>query len=161
LPVKRFRIGLRDHEIPQTVRISRGYPRWRCQQTGGAKGEKMAVQDVRVVSVPVSDQDRAKQFYVQKLGFELTRDDDSVPGLRWVQVTPRVGGTSLTLVTWFESMPPGSLQGLVLGSDDLQRDYDELVARGVEFDRPLEQRPWGSEAVIRDPDGNRLVLQQA
>ncbi len=47
----------------------------------------MALQDVRVVSVPVSDQDRAKEFYVEKLGFELTRDDDSVPGIRWVQVS--------------------------------------------------------------------------
>ncbi|HEX9362172.1 MAG TPA: glyoxalase superfamily protein [Candidatus Dormibacteraeota bacterium] len=121
----------------------------------------MAVQDVRVVSVPVSDQDRAKEFYVEKLGFELSRDDESVPGLRWIQVTPRGGATSLTLVTWFESMPPGSLQGLVLSSDDLQRDYDEFVAKGVEFDRPLHEQPWGMEAVIRDPDGNRLVLQQA
>ena len=89
----------------------------------------MALQDVRVVSVPVSDQDRAKEFYVEKLGFELTRDDDSVPGIRWVQVTPKGGATSLTLVTWFESMPAGSLQGLVLISDSLERDCDELAAR--------------------------------
>jgi catechol 2,3-dioxygenase-like lactoylglutathione lyase family enzyme len=121
----------------------------------------MAVQEVRVVSVPVSDQERAKEFYVEKLGFELTRDDNSTPGLRWVQVTPRDGGTSLTLVTWFDSMPAGSLQGLVLGSKNLQQDYDELVAKGVEFDQQLEQRPWGAEAVVRDPDGNRLILQQA
>jgi catechol 2,3-dioxygenase-like lactoylglutathione lyase family enzyme len=121
----------------------------------------MAVRDVRVVSVPVSDQERAKEFYVEKLGFELSRQDDSVPGIRWVQVTPKGGGTSLTLVTWFETMPPGSLQGLVLGSDDLEQDYADLVARRVEFDRPLQRQPWGTEAVIRDPDGNKLVLQQA
>jgi catechol 2,3-dioxygenase-like lactoylglutathione lyase family enzyme len=121
----------------------------------------MTVKDVMVVSVPVSDQERAKEFYVEKLGFELSRDDDSIPGIRWVQVTPKGGTTSLTLVTWFESMPPGSLQGLVLGSGDLEKDCEELVARGVEFDRPLQQQPWGKEAVVRDPDGNRLVLQQA
>jgi catechol 2,3-dioxygenase-like lactoylglutathione lyase family enzyme len=121
----------------------------------------MAVQDVIVVSVPVSDQERAKEFYVEKLGFELSRDDDSVPGIRWVQVTPKGAMTSLTLVTWFETMPPGSLQGLVLTCDDLQRDCDELMARGVEFDRPVQEQPWGLEAVIRDPDGNRIVLQQA
>jgi predicted enzyme related to lactoylglutathione lyase len=120
----------------------------------------MAIEDVRVVSVPVSDQERAKAFYVEQLGFELTREDDSVPGIRWVQVTPRGGTTSLTLVTWFESMQPGSLQGLVLSSSDLQTDYEELAARGVEFERPLQEQPWGTEAVIRDPDGNRLVLQQ-
>src|SRR5215218_3402719 len=112
----------------------------------------MAVQDVVVVSVPVSNQERAKEFYVEKLGFELTRDESS-PGIRWVQVTPKGGTTSLTLVTWFETMPPGSLQGLVLGSDDLEKDCEELVARGVEFDQPLQQQPWGKEAVVRDPDG--------
>ncbi len=121
----------------------------------------MAVREVKVVSVPVSDQERAKEFYVDKLGFELTRDDGSVPGIRWVQVAPRGKGTSLTLVTWFETMPAGSLQGLVLGCDDLERDCEELAARGVEFERPLQQQPWGIEAVIRDSDGNRLVLQQA
>jgi catechol 2,3-dioxygenase-like lactoylglutathione lyase family enzyme len=121
----------------------------------------MALQGVRVVSVPVSDQDRAKGFYVDKLGFELTRDDDSVPGIRWVQVTPKGGATSLTLVTWFESMPAGSLQGLVLTSDSLERDCDELAARGVEFERPLQDQPSGREAIVRDPDGNKLVLQQA
>jgi catechol 2,3-dioxygenase-like lactoylglutathione lyase family enzyme len=119
----------------------------------------MAVRDVSVVSVPVSDQERAKAFYVEKLGFELTRDDDSVPGIHWVQVTPKGGATSLTLVTWFDTMPAGFLQGLVLGSDDLEKDCDAFVANGVEFDRPLQQ-PWGMEAVIRDADGNRLVLQQ-
>ena len=121
----------------------------------------MAIQEVRVVSVPVSDQERAKEFYVEKLGFDLSREDDSIPGIRWVQVTPKGGTTSLTLVTWFETMPPGSLQELVLGSADLEKDCEELVARGVEFDRPLQQQPWGKEAVVRDPDGNKLVLQQA
>jgi catechol 2,3-dioxygenase-like lactoylglutathione lyase family enzyme len=120
----------------------------------------MGVRAVMVVSVPVSDQDRAKAFYVERLGFELVRDD-SVPGLRWVEVRPAGGATSLTLVTWFESMPPGSLQGLVLGLDDLELVCDQLLVDGVGFERPLQQQPWGAEAVIRDPDGNRLVLHQA
>ncbi len=120
----------------------------------------MAIEEVKVMSVPVSDQERAKAFYVEKLGFQLTRDDDSIPGIRWVQVTPKRGTTSLTLVTWFETMPPGSLQGLVLGSDELKSDCDRLAAHGVEFDRPLQQQPWGEEAVILDPDGNKIVLQQ-
>lgn len=120
----------------------------------------MAVQEVKVISVPVSDQERAKEFYVDKLGFELTRDDDSVPGIRWIQVTPKNATTSLTLVTWFETMPPGSLRGLVLGTSDLKRDCDQLAAKNVEFDSPLQEQPWGAEAVIRDPDGNKLVLQQ-
>jgi predicted enzyme related to lactoylglutathione lyase len=121
----------------------------------------VAVQDVTVVSVPVSDQQRAKAFYVETLGFELQREDDSIPGTRWVQVAPKAGTTALTLVTWFDSMPPGSLRGLVLSSSNLQADYEQLVARGVEFDGPPQQQPWATEAVLYDPDGNRLVLQQA
>src|SRR6266545_3030186 len=120
----------------------------------------MAVRDVTVVSVPVSDQERAKEFYVGKLGFELVREDDSVPGIRWVQVAPKGGTTALTLVTWFESMPPGSLQGLVLRSSNLQADYKAFMAKGVEFDGPPQQQPWATEAVLHDPDGNSLVLQQ-
>jgi len=121
----------------------------------------MAIENVTVISVPVSDQERAKHFYVETLGFELTRDDDSIPGVRWVQVTPNGGAPSLTLVTWFETMPPGSVQGLVIASTDLEADCDRLAAEGVPFDRPLEEQPWGTEAVICDPDGNKLVLQQA
>jgi catechol 2,3-dioxygenase-like lactoylglutathione lyase family enzyme len=121
----------------------------------------MSVKDVRVVSVPVSDQARAKAFYVDTLGLELVRDDDSVPGMRWVQVKPRDSSVSLTLVTWFESMPPGSLRGLVFGSDDLQADYERLSSKGVEFDSPPQVQPWATEAVLSDPDGNMIVLQQA
>jgi predicted enzyme related to lactoylglutathione lyase len=120
----------------------------------------MPVRDVTVVSVPVSDQDRAKNFYTQTLGLTLLRDDDSVPGIRWVQVAPADGGTALTLVTWFDTMPPGSLRGLVLASDDLDRDYQRLQALGAEFEQPPAQQPWAKEAVLRDPDGNQLVLQQ-
>lgn len=121
----------------------------------------MGIVGVRVVSVPVSDQERAKDFYVEKLGFDSVREDDAVPGLHWIQLTPQGGGASLTLVDWFESMPPGSLRGLVLVCDQLEGTYERLVAAGVQVERELAEQPWGKEAVIRDPDGNSLVLQQA
>jgi catechol 2,3-dioxygenase-like lactoylglutathione lyase family enzyme len=121
----------------------------------------MPVTGVTVVSVPVSDQDRAKKFYTETLGLKLLRDDDSVPGIRWVQVAPPDGGTALTLVTWFDTMPAGSLRGLVLTSDDLDRDYQRLRDLDAEFEQPPAQQPWAKEAVLRDPDGNQLVLQQA
>src|SRR5262252_11179674 len=106
----------------------------------GRKAKAMPVQDVTVVSVPVSDQDRAKEFYVGKLGFHLIRDDDTMPGIRWVQVAPKPGATALTLVTWFDTMPAGSLRGLVLTSDDLDGDYSRLAARGVKFDSPPQKQ---------------------
>jgi len=121
----------------------------------------MAVTNVAVVSIPVSDQERAKKFYVDALGLELLRDDSSIPGMRWIQVAPPGGGTQLTLVTWFESMPAGSLRGLVLKVTDLQATYEALTARGVEFGGPPTRQPWGIETVVHDPDGNGIVLQQA
>jgi len=121
----------------------------------------MAVQDVIAVSVPVSDQDRAKDFYVNKLGFELLREDESVPGMRWILVAPKGASTALTLVTWFDTMPAGSLQGLVITSDDIHADYQAMSQRGVHFDGPPETQPWGTETVLVDPDGNRIVMQQA
>jgi catechol 2,3-dioxygenase-like lactoylglutathione lyase family enzyme len=121
----------------------------------------MPVTAVKVVSIPVSDPERARRFYVETLGFELLRDDSSIPDMRWVQVAPPGSDVSLTLVTWFESMPPGCVEGLVLGSSDLDADYASFSARGATFDGPPQTRPWGREAVLRDPDGNGLVLQQS
>src|SRR5262245_57848617 len=108
------------------------------------------VDSVAVVSVPVSDRARAKGCYVANLGMKLVRDDTSVPGMRWVQVAPPGGGTQLTLVTWFDSMPAGSLRGLVLRMADLQGAYQALSASGVEFEGPPTQQPWGLETVVHD-----------
>jgi catechol 2,3-dioxygenase-like lactoylglutathione lyase family enzyme len=122
---------------------------------------KTAIEDVIVVSVPVSDQDRARAFYIETLGFELIREDDTIPGFRWIQVAPPGATTALTLVTWFESMPAGSLRGLVLRSSDIEADYKALCAKGVQFDGPPEPRPYATaETVFYDPDGNGIVLQQ-
>ncbi|MDQ3856221.1 MAG: glyoxalase superfamily protein [Chloroflexota bacterium] len=120
-----------------------------------------AIRDVLVVSVPVSDQERAKRFYVDQLGFELRADNAWGEGMRWIEVAPEGGTTSMTLVTWFGSMPPGSLNGVVLEVDDVLTAYKELSARGVDFEGPPEEQPWGIQAVFRDPDGNGFVLSRA
>lgn len=121
----------------------------------------MAITDIAVVSMSVSDQDRAKSFYVDTLGFELLADTPMGPDMRWVQVRPKNGSTSLTLVTWFPTMPPGSNKGLVVECDDIERTYDELAGRGIAFDGPIETQPWGRFATFDDPDGNGIVLQQS
>lgn len=121
----------------------------------------MVISAVKVVSIPVSDTERARRFYVDTLGFDVVRDDSSIPNIRWLQVAPRGCDVSLTLVTWFEAMPAGCVQGLVLQSTDLDADHAALGALGVHFDGPPKDQPWGREAVLRDPDGNGLVLQQA
>ena len=112
------------------------------------------------MSLPVSDQDRARDFYVDVLGFELLRDMQMQPGMRWVQVAPKGGaGTTLTLVTWFDSMPAGSNRGLVLETDDLDADVERLRGLGLDFPDGIQDQPWGRFVTFADPDGNGLVLQ--
>ncbi|MGN6635583.1 MAG: VOC family protein [Oryzihumus sp.] len=120
----------------------------------------MAITHVQLLSVPVSDQDRSRDFYVNMLGFELVRDVQMQPDLRWVQVAPPGGQTSLTLVTWFDSMPSGSLRGLVLETDDVEGDLAAVTARGVEVPEGVQDQPWGRFFTVVDPDGNALLVQQ-
>jgi catechol 2,3-dioxygenase-like lactoylglutathione lyase family enzyme len=119
------------------------------------------IRDVQVVSVPVNDQERAKRFYVDMLSLELRADNAWGEGRHWVEVAPEGATTSLTLVTWFASMLPGSLKGVVFLVDDVRATYEVLIARGVTFDVPPEDQPWVPQAVFRDPDGNGFVLAQA
>ena len=82
-------------------------------------------------------------------------------GNRREEVAPRGTTTPLALVTWFESMPPGSLNGVVFGIDDVRAAYEELLAKDVEFEVMPEEQPWGMQAVSRHLDGNGFVLAQA
>jgi catechol 2,3-dioxygenase-like lactoylglutathione lyase family enzyme len=120
----------------------------------------MNVKHVRLVSVPVSDQARSKAFYTGTLGLELIAEEEMSSGNRWVEVGPAGGETSISLVTWLESMKPGSVRGLILLTDDIQTDHDELAGEGVEFLGPIEEQHWGKFVQFKDPDGNVLVLQE-
>lgn len=114
---------------------------------------------ISIVSIPVSDQDRAKNFYSEILGFQLLRDDPMGPEQRWVQLAPQRGTATITLVSWFEQMPPGSLQGMVLESSDVKAEHKRLKGKGLEIS-DLTEAPWGTYATFSDPDGNGWVLQQ-
>lgn len=114
---------------------------------------------VDIVSVPVSDQDRARAFYANVLGFAVRENADMGDGRRWVELVPPAGGASISLVTWFDAMPVGSLRGLVLGTDDAHAAYDELRTRGVEFaETAVQDAAWGQYATFCDLDGNGWVL---
>jgi len=137
---------------------------WNAAATinGGSKPldweDTTMIEDVQVVSVPVSDQDRSRSFYTESLGFELRTENAFGEGMHWIEVASEGSTTSLSLVTWFEAMPPGSLQGLVFTVDDVQATYEELRAKGVPFDFPPREMPGGLQAVFRDPDGNGFVI---
>lgn len=119
----------------------------------------MMISHIGVLSLSVADQDRARDFYVNVLGFELVRDNPMGPDQRWVQVAPRGAQTSITLVTWFPTMPAGSAKGIVLETDDLDADVAALTAAGVAIEGGIQQQPWGRFVTFDDPDGNGIVLQ--
>jgi len=62
-------------------------------------------------------------------------------------------------VTWFETMRPGGLQGVMLNVTDIERDHKELSGRGLKL-REIKQEPWGRYATFQDPDGNGWILRQ-
>ncbi|MDD2857277.1 MAG: VOC family protein [Candidatus Nanopelagicales bacterium] len=119
----------------------------------------MAITAVQLFSVPVSDQSRSRDWYVDVLGFELVSDTPMGPDARWVQVRPRGAYTSITLVTWFETMRPGDVSGIVIETDDLDGDVALLRSRGIDFPDGIIQEPWGRFVSLADPDGNGLLLQ--
>lgn len=120
---------------------------------------KAAIDNVLVISVPVSDQGRARDFYLDKLGFELVNEMDD-DGMHWVGVRPPGSSITFTLVTWFPTMPAGSLRGLVLGTDDIDAAYQTLRARGVPIPEGPQEAFWGRYIEFTDPDGNSFVLTQ-
>jgi catechol 2,3-dioxygenase-like lactoylglutathione lyase family enzyme len=116
---------------------------------------------IEVISVPVSNPDVAKAFYVDKLGMEVVMDNEFGAGMRWVMLRPPGAETAVTLVTWFDSMVPGSLKGTVLAVPDIEEAAAELRANGLlEPDEAIESAPWGRWVTIEDPDGNSWVVQQ-
>jgi catechol 2,3-dioxygenase-like lactoylglutathione lyase family enzyme len=120
----------------------------------------MPITSIDVISVPVSDQQRAKRWYTEQLGFRLIRDEPMGPDARWIQVGPQGDtGASLVLVTWFPTMAPGSLKGTVIGTADLEATIGELKGRGVRIEGEIEEAPWGRFVTLEDPDGNEFVLQ--
>ncbi|MEV4670284.1 MULTISPECIES: VOC family protein [Actinomadura] len=117
----------------------------------------MTITHVRLLTVPVSDLDTAKDFYAGKLGFDVVADQQNGP-IRWLQLAPKGAETSVVLADHTPAAP-GSLQGLILATADLDGDCAALREAGVAVDGP-QDLPWGRQAVITDPDGNGLVLAE-
>ena len=123
----------------------------------------MALSGIEVISVPVSDQDVAKKFYAETLGFSVAMDTTfGNDGMRWVMLRPPGGASAITLVTWFDTMSPGSQRGTVLGCDDIEQTAAGLRAHKLSFhEETIQEAPWGRWLTFSDPDGNAWVLQQA
>lgn len=114
---------------------------------------------IKFISIPVRDTDRAVDFYTKKMGFKITTDQQFGPNQRWIELKVARGDTGVVLFT-----PPGheervgTFTGLSYQCDNVQKTFEELKERGVEFTQEPKTESWGTSAIFKDSEGNQFVL---
>ncbi|TAK30112.1 MAG: VOC family protein [Chloroflexota bacterium] len=127
--------------------------------------------NIGTITVQVTDQDTALEFYTQKLGFEKRADQPMGPGQRWIEVAPPGAQTRILLYKATPEMPGaasyeaarasiGQPTGMVLEVDDIVATFAQLKANGVCIDDEPKQQPWGWWGVFADQDGNTYGVHQ-
>ncbi len=117
------------------------------------------IKGIKLVSVPTANQDRALAFWTEKLGFSVHTDQPFDATQRWIELRIRSSDTHLVLFTTGDSTSQiGKFSAVSFFCDNVEKTYEELQAKGVEFDGPPETADWGTAAIFKDPDGNRFVL---
>jgi predicted enzyme related to lactoylglutathione lyase len=117
------------------------------------------IKQIKFVSVPVADQDRALDFYTEKLGFTIITDQPFDEKQRWIELRVPKAETRVVLFTSEEDKDRiGTFMNMSYSCNDIEETYKELVARGVEFDGPPQKQPWGTYAIFKDSEGNRFVV---
>lgn len=126
------------------------------------------IEKVGTVSVFVSDQQRAKAFYIEKLGFELRTDAELYPGseARWIAVAPAGAQTEVVLYLPDENWAHyagtvGKSQAITLQVPDMDAAYKRLKENGVHFSSEPDRQPWGTFAMLEDSEGNQLLLVES
>ena len=114
---------------------------------------------IELIAIPVTDVDRAKEFYVDQVGFNADHDYQVNENLRFVQLTPPGSACSIVLGTGITDMQPGSQRGVQVVVADVAAARDSLLAHGVPAS-DIDVQPWGSFVKFADPDGNTWTLQQ-
>jgi len=114
---------------------------------------------LELVAIPVSDVDRAKVFYVDKVGFNADHDHTVDDQTRFVQLTPPGSACSIAIGKGIVDGVPGSVAGMQLVVADIEAAHSELSERGVEVS-DVQDFPWGRFVFFSDPDGNRWSIQQ-
>jgi lactoylglutathione lyase len=117
-----------------------------------------SITDVRTVGVPVVSQDRALEFYVDKLGFEKRLDFPLGAGNRWIEVAPSGATTTIALVLTHEGIPVGVETGVRFITTDVDADHAYLQSQGVDTDDVLRWEGVPPMFAFRDQDGNGLEI---
>jgi catechol 2,3-dioxygenase-like lactoylglutathione lyase family enzyme len=114
---------------------------------------------LELVIIPVSDVDRAKAFYTDRIGFDTDHDVQVSADLRFVQLTPPGSACSIAFGIGITDAPPGTVKGLQMVVSDIDTAHRELTDRGVDVGE-VEHLQWGSFVYFTDPDGNAWAVQQ-
>ncbi|MGA2013404.1 MAG: glyoxalase superfamily protein [Solirubrobacteraceae bacterium] len=114
---------------------------------------------LELVAVPVSDVDRAKTFYTERVGFHADHDHTVSDEIRFVQLTPPGSACSIAVGRGILDTEPGSVAGLQLVVASIEEARSELRSRGVEVSE-VQRFPWGAFVFFSDPDGNRWSVQE-
>jgi predicted enzyme related to lactoylglutathione lyase len=117
------------------------------------------IKSIKFVSVPVKDQDRALEFYTQKLGFGIVTDQPFDGTQRWIELRIPGADTGVVLFTpRGHEERIGDFMNMSFICDDVHRTHEELAARGVEFVQPPRTEEWGTAAIFKDSEGNSFVV---
>lgn len=117
------------------------------------------IKQVKFVSIPVADQNRALDFYTEKLGFTIIADQPFDEKQRWIELRIPKAETRVVLFTpEGEEKRIGSFMNMSFRCDDIAKTYHELTNLGVEFESAPQKEPWGTYAMFKDSEGNRFVL---
>lgn len=114
---------------------------------------------IELIPIPVTDVDKAKAFYVEKIGFNADHDHQVNENLRFVQLTPPGSACSIVLGTGMTTMKPGTIESYQMVVKDARQAREELLRRGVEVSE-IDEQPWGIFVYFKDPDGNSWSLQE-
>ena len=114
---------------------------------------------LELVIIPVSNVDRAKAFYTDKIGFHADFDQRVNENLRFVQLTPPGSACSIAIGEGITDAQPGSVKGLQMVVSDVRALREELLKRGAPVSE-IDIQDWGDFAYFSDPDGNSWSLQQ-
>ena len=114
---------------------------------------------LELVIIPVTDVDRAKDFYVDQVGFVADHDQTVTDDLRFVQLTPPGSACSIAFGLGLTDAEPGTVTGLQMVVDDARAARSGRLDRGVEA-TDIDEQAWGTFTTFRDPDGNTWTLQQ-
>ncbi|GHO43483.1 glyoxalase superfamily protein [Ktedonospora formicarum] len=114
---------------------------------------------IELISVPVTDIDRAKTFYTELIGFHADHDHRVNEHLRFVQLTPPGSACSICLGEGITNMQPGTMESITMVVSDAQAAREELLKRGAPVSE-VDVQPWGNFVYFSDPDGNKWALQE-